>query len=1180
MQPFFPRSPAPRIFAVVALHCVCLLASADRVSAEKPLPFPPEWQTTIEETFFENGHPSEAKLAAYRLQLERRQREATRVLIADYRDRGKSDKSIRKRLRRKKLLVVYRLVLGDADQRGMLDRLRDEPDPLNARRLASQILEIDYALLVQGERPSSLNIIDSLSWAALWNWVVEPSALADQADREATNLWNPETGLYYAPDDLRTMIEAGEDISALQPSPQSSFWRPGVPIAQRSVRGMFYGGGGALHANQQADFPVNRARLDKIRLSQTKPKFQLEVQDGDSRRTFKLKVGGEIHSEPTVNALLATLGFNVDLTHYIRDFRLDLDDQASVEDLRHDWRSYFENRRTHNRFAFDDYFIEGEDDEGRYLVVREGVLEWKPPDIIRIGPWPFGGNGNEGVREVRALGLFSIWVGNTDLKEAENNKLAMRTDQPIGSRFFHVHHDLGHSLGRMIREQIEAFPWDLVGRTPSGRIKFNYHSVQPSSLRGMITWADARWTTRQIAQLTKRQIAQAVAIGQWPRAAGQLLTEKLANRRNQLVIAFDLLGEQTPSGPIELLPVDRNLTTEDGAVRDGELVTGRFEGSTQEFDNYWEEMLGPIWERGLLFVMGQVQRTVGSVPEIVFDERSVGFPKGLIVELLVNFKRTTAENPRPTSARNYYVTNDSFLLGARLGGGFVARGEVAYYRKYSLITPAGTQGEAQYADNTIFNLLLPWKVYKDDLPDEYVMVREDFLEARTRVITDDISGGSAVAGAQVTAARVRLSRDVVSVREGRTRAYHDVSVFDETGFRAFLKAVFVRIPLATYANRWGKRHGDLYDLSEALDRHPEAARSALSAFIRHGDMAALDAVADRTEIQTEFQYRTQEIGLLDFVSGEEGTEREDVVLRDPLAELAPLAVFRQLQVYRRNFWKLLDFRETYRWNVRTVTAFDPEEPPPILLRFVDSDVDTWSSELGNDYIGFINQVADAGEPQSPHRDEIAFTPELHSANRRWGHIHSTVEIGFSSKAVAGLLALEPKDYWAKLAHELGYTDDQMRKHRNNLGRRGKAGMTRARKVPFDDRRAIRHSVELLRLLGRARRAQEAPARDRYAVEALAATAFRRGGGFDPRLLAALRDLLGADEISVDARITQPVWKERRLVGGADLLLRTHEQPPKLRHRPILFEPRGPVQIYEMLNSFDPITQAANPTAAR
>ena len=64
----------------------------------------------------------------------------------------------------------------------------------------------------------------------------------------------------------------------------------------------------------------------------------------------------------------------------------------------------------------------------------------------------------------------------------------------------------------------------------------------------LITYADARWMTRQIAQLSRKQIVQAVSIGHWPRAAGELLTEKLIHRRNQLVEAFDLVGTPSPSG--------------------------------------------------------------------------------------------------------------------------------------------------------------------------------------------------------------------------------------------------------------------------------------------------------------------------------------------------------------------------------------------------------------------------------------------------------------------------------------------------------------------------------------------------------------------------------------------------------------------------------------------------------
>jgi hypothetical protein len=47
-----------------------------------------------------------------------------------------------------------------------------------------------------------------------------------------------------------------------------------------------------------------------------------------------------------------------------------------------------------------------------------------------------------------------------------------------------------------------------------------------------------------------------------------------------------------------------------------------------------------------------------------------------------------------------------------------------------------------------------------------------------------------------------------------------------------------------------------------------------------------------------------------------------------------------------------------------------------------------------------------------------------------------------------------------------------------------------------------------------------------------------------------------------------------MVGGADLVLHTHQDPPRLGQRPILFAPRGPVQTYEMLDSFDAIVHRA------
>ncbi|MCA9513175.1 MAG: hypothetical protein KC560_20865, partial [Myxococcales bacterium] len=93
------------------------------------------------------------------------------------------------------------------------------------------------------------------------------------------------------------------------------------------------------------------------------------------------------------------------------------------------------------------------------------------------------------------------------------------------------------------------------------------------------------------------------------------------------------------------------------------------------------------------------------------------------------------------------------------------------------------------------------------------------------------------------------------------------------------------------------------------------------------------------------------------------------------------------------------------------------------------------------------------------------------------------------------------------------------------------------------------------------------------AEALGHAAPRRDGGFDPRILAALRSLLGAEAVSVDARVTQPVWREKRLVEGEDLVLHTHAEPHSLPQHLVLFRPRDSVQIYDMLESFDVLDDA-------
>ncbi|MCZ6783984.1 MAG: hypothetical protein O7G30_11820 [Proteobacteria bacterium] len=1154
------RFNSGRLLSQLLLSIVFAPAPA---SAEKDLPFPSGFAERVEGTFFAGGAVSAEKVERYRAVLEARRYELVGIYEANYRASGRSAESAEKRALKKKRVAIYDLLVG---KNGWIARLESESDPVAARRLAGRILEMDYALKVEGQKPFSVRVLNHIPWMTVVSWSVPAETRAEDAGLEASNLHNPETGRFYDVDDLARMIASGADLSELQPPPDSSFWRNPGAIAEIDVANAFYGGGAPVHAGLTSRFPTE-AQLDEVRKSQTKPKFDIEIEENGSKREYKLKVGGEIHSEPTVGALMATLGLNTDVTRYVRDFRIDLGD-ADVDTVRDDWRSYFENHRLHLRYSFDDFFEVGEDERGRFIVAREAVLEAKSDELIRVGPWPFGASGNEGYREVRGLSIFSIWVGNTDLKEAENNKLILRETEE-GVQVFHVQHDLGHSLGRILPEELNAFPWDMIEWTLRDRIQFNYHSAQKNSLRNRATYADARWMVRLIAQLTREQIADAVALGHWPRAAGQLLVEKLVNRRNQLVDAFDLAGAETPSGPIGLLPVDRQLTTADGAVVDGELVTGRFEGSTQEFANYWERFLGPVWDRVALTAVSLFQGSVGQVAEFVLDPDQLDIPDSLVAEIILNFNRVVVENPTPTGPEDYYVVRDDFIVGLRLGAGLLAEGVVTVYRRYTLLQPAGTESEARYKGGTVLNLALPFRLVEEKLPDRYVLIRETYLDAGGRLITDRLGGPPVIPGVEVSLVRARLSRSVLARNRGELRAYRDLEVFNEEGYRLFLSVYLLRFPLARGVARQGDLTGDLFVLpGDPAARTPEM-NEAIDRVVRWGDFKGVERLSTPLHLESDFHEWNQRASIGWFLGTWRSSRFDDVTASvgdDPDRE-------RRFVQYRARgglFWSFLDVGESHRFLVRTVAPVNRKtghlEEAVVEASYLSDDRNTWSEELEVGFLRMANGVAHF-EDGRPGDTLIEFTPSAHSVNNRWGHTFARIDLGFSVRAVRRLRAIRPEPYWAELSRTLGIEREELDRYVRWMGERGKLRLLYRRRVPNRLHRPLLHSRNLLRVLERARRSGNPEDAITAPVNALVDATDWDRHGYDPRLLATVRRLVGPDEVSIDARLTQPAWVEKRLLGDVDLVGRSHETPFRTAAEEISFRPEGTLGFYTMLDTF-------------
>ncbi|MCP5048403.1 MAG: hypothetical protein GY940_14635, partial [bacterium] len=343
---------------------------------------------------------------------------------------------------------------------------------------------------------------------------------------------------------------------------------------------------------------------------------------------------------------------------------------------------------------------------------------------------------HKGLREVRGLLVFNMWVSNIDLNESENNKLIVRKINHK-DQFYHIQHDMGFAFGKTYVERPGEFKWDLATEKDNDYVYLSYRCFQKNSGFNHITYADARWITRLIAQLGRKQIRAAVELGGWPESMGKLLVEKLTARRNQLVDIFGLTGEVLPNGkPIILIPFNRRLTTADGVVKLGVLKKNELPGYTQYFGPRIKELIPLILRHIRNTAVDVVVGGLSAIRYLKVDPKEfLGGDVPMISRILVRIKREIERNPKPTGANDTFLVQDTMRIGFRLGYGTTLSGNVSYVRQYSAVYPVNTMDEGRYHKNFIVDVTLPTQAqqFSPQSHQKFALLVEDFLEAKARV---------------------------------------------------------------------------------------------------------------------------------------------------------------------------------------------------------------------------------------------------------------------------------------------------------------------------------------------------------------------------------------------------------------------------------------------------------------
>ncbi|MBX9768629.1 MAG: hypothetical protein K2X47_15250 [Bdellovibrionales bacterium] len=337
--------------------------------------------------------------------------------------------------------------------------------------------------------------------------------------------------------------------------------------------------------NLEIDPSLKWVRIEK--LEQKGSTTKTHVTDIRNGKTWLMKWGDEMHADPVASRIFATLGYNVDLPHYF-----------SSEDVLVILGRQKKKKRTVQqfvRFMFNAYKVnlspnilevkeidsalvarnpqlsgyEGES----YMKMSGGTLEPRSDIENRLGAFMSALPENVEKLELRGALLAHIWVGNWDTKE-DNTLLSIVRDRQ-GYHLRGAYADIGVSLGVRIAKfprdlkagLVNEFPWDLV-KVEGNKIFFNTRMNFHSAAFRAATYQDLKWMATKIAQVGPSDLESILQSSGWPLYLQKLYFHKLAERRRQLLDAFEVRDPHTYT-------IDRNYSYQENGqwfVKNGELV--------------------------------------------------------------------------------------------------------------------------------------------------------------------------------------------------------------------------------------------------------------------------------------------------------------------------------------------------------------------------------------------------------------------------------------------------------------------------------------------------------------------------------------------------------------------------------------------------------------------------------
>ena len=177
------------------------------------------------------------------------------------------------------------------------------------------------------------------------------------------------------------------------------------------------------------------------------------------------------------------------------------------------------------------------DGKGEYENVR---LEARPADVKRAGNWMWESNPFKDTSEFRALKILMVMINNWDMKDDNNEILAVRGDTTGEGELRYIISDLGGSFGktggffaRSRNKPSDYVKADFIKGVKGDVIDFAYSGKNQKLFEG-ITVADAQWLSNLFKRLSDEQIKDAFRSANYSAEEVDMLAGAMKERINAL----------------------------------------------------------------------------------------------------------------------------------------------------------------------------------------------------------------------------------------------------------------------------------------------------------------------------------------------------------------------------------------------------------------------------------------------------------------------------------------------------------------------------------------------------------------------------------------------------------------------------------------------------------------------